>query len=593
MSKPASLEHRAWRPGDGRPAWRQRVSAYVGTVAAGRYRLDHVLAMGGMGAVFRAEHIQLKRQVALKLICAEAEGFALLAARMQREALVGAHLAHDHIAEAFDFGELDDGSRFLVSELVPGRTLRDLVKEGPMRPERAVRFARQLALALGHCHAHGVIHRDLKPSNVMVNESAPDVVKLIDFGLAHVPVSEVTNHGDRSAPDEAPEEHLTEAGIVFGTIAYMAPETALGMSAVDARSDLYALGVMLYEMLSGKHPFDAVDPMDLFVQHRFTEPPAFALRAPEVPVAPALQAVVMRLLSKRPADRQQTAAELLADLDRPDLLDLHSAPRVPLPSSISPVTVLPDLVQDAKPVPRRSLRRHAVAAASVIGMLGLGVCVSSARAPEPSWAVAASASVGPRPAPCADPTVDHRAAEQSAALESFRSDGAAGRSRAAAQSLAALLDRHGQGALRDSKDRHLAARVALRAAMSEMPGSVALYDALATKAGSEGVDVLYEIVEGYGGTAAADLAWARLVRADVRAKASPAASVAISLREASCKSKPELFDRAGREGDERAARILDLLRSSRCVQRRGECCYHGNAALKRAVASIEQRSAID
>lgn len=587
MSKPATLGQRAWR---------HTVGAYVGTVAAGRYRLDHILALGGMGAVFRAEHIQLKRQVALKLICAEAEGFTLLAARMQREALVGAHLAHDHIAEAFDFGELDDGSRFLVSELVPGRTLRDIVKQGPLGAERAVGIARQLASALGHCHAHGVIHRDLKPSNVMVTEGPTDTVKLIDFGLARVPVAEVTNHGDRSGAEEAPEENLTEAGIVFGTIAYMAPETALGMSAVDARSDLYALGVMLYEMLSGKHPFDAADPMDLFIQHRFTEPPAFAVRAPEVTVAPALQAIVMRLLSKRPADRHQTAAALLAELDRADLLQPHPATNVPLPSSISPLTIHPGLVQSMTPAlpPRRSSRRHALALASVTAMLGLGVFLSSARAPEPPWAVAAAAQIDPRPVPCADPPADlHRAAEQSAALDRFRADGAAGRSRAAAQSLAKLLEERGPVALRDGKDRRLAARVALRAAMSELPGAVALYDALATRAGSDGVDVLYEIVEGYGGTVAADLAWARLVRADVRRQASPAAAVAIALREASCKTKDELFDRAGREGDERAARTLDLLRSTRCDPRRGECCYHGNASLKRAVASIEQRSAVD
>src|SRR5260221_9189929 len=263
----------------------------LGDVISERYRVTQLLATGGTSTVYLAQHVHMLKQVAIKVLDAKAEKLPELVARFQREAIAGAHLQHANIASAADFGQLADGSYFLVLEYVSGQPLSELIEKGPVAPNRAVAIARQIAQGLGAAHDVGVIHRDVKPNNVMLVGDQNDLVKIIDFGFAQVRLSKMPNIATPLDEPRHPEKALTSVGVVLGTVAYMAPEAALGMLAVDARSDLYALGLVLYELLSGKHPFDGTEPVQLFLQQRTLPPPAIATRSPGVSVPPALQAL--------------------------------------------------------------------------------------------------------------------------------------------------------------------------------------------------------------------------------------------------------------------------------------------------------------
>ncbi|WP_438025838.1 protein kinase domain-containing protein [Sorangium sp. So ce233] len=300
-------------------AAKQRAASYLGRVISRRYRIDEVIAMGGMGAVYRGEHVHMHKRVAIKILHPDTERLPELVERFEREAIAGAHIQHRNVATATDFGEAEDGSFFLVLEYVRGTTLHEIIRRGAMPAPRAVLIARQLAAALDATHAMNIVHRDLKPRNVMVVEPQGDLVKLIDFGLAKVSVDELRRSAASPESVRAPESlpaRLTTAGVIFGTIAYLAPESALGMDFVDGRSDLYALGLIFYEMLAGKHPFLAKDPVELFNQQRSAPVPAIAEHSPGVVVPPAIEAIVRRLLEKQPRARFETAAELLAALDQ-------------------------------------------------------------------------------------------------------------------------------------------------------------------------------------------------------------------------------------------------------------------------------------
>ena len=323
-----------------------RAEDLVGKTIAGRYRVDDLVAMGGIGAVYRAHHLLLQKRVAIKILRPDTEGLDQLVIRFEREAIAGAHIVHPNVAAATDFGHLDDGSCFLVLEYVGGETLHSIVRRGRVPVPRAIRIARQIASALSAAHGMGIIHRDVKAGNVMVLEEQNDLVKLIDFGLAKVPVAQVVapEAERRSAPPSGgrwptrdslePASSLTAVGMVFGTVAYLAPEAALGMTKIDARSDLYALGIILYEMLVGRRPFASEEPAALFSQQRFRPPPTFAEAAPGVALPAPLEALVMRLLAKDPEERFASATDLITALDA---LDLGAAAEdLPAPSRLTP-----------------------------------------------------------------------------------------------------------------------------------------------------------------------------------------------------------------------------------------------------------------
>jgi len=279
-------------------------TAEAGQIIADRYRLVRMLGEGAMGAVFLAEHVHMRKRFALKLLLPEAMASPEIVARFEREAIAAANIGHPGVCAATDFGRLSDGSFFLVLEYVDGRSLRSVIGDGAMPPARALDVARQVLSALAAAHDKGVVHRDIKPENVMLATSptGQDVVKVLDFGIAKV---------DANTLGEGQGTNLTRMGAIYGTPTYMAPEQAMGRR-IDHRVDLYAVGVMLHEMIAGAPPFDGNSIMVL-AAHVNTPPPALTSPRGDVLSEDARQ-FVARLLAKvadeRPADARAAIAEL-------------------------------------------------------------------------------------------------------------------------------------------------------------------------------------------------------------------------------------------------------------------------------------------
>ncbi len=294
-----------------------------GVTLEGRYRVEKRLGEGAMGAVFLVEHIQLRKRYALKVLLPESVASPEIIARFEREAIAAGNIDHPNVAKATDFGRLADGSFFLVLEYVGGQSLRTLLEnEGGLEHRRAVGLARQVLAALHAAHSKGVIHRDIKPENVMLTHTSSaggagasgsypalgseiEIAKVLDFGIAKV-TEELT-----PASEAAAAQPLTRMGAMYGTPAYMSPEQAMG-EAIDVRADLYATGVMLYEMLAGRPPFDG-EPLEVVMHHLHDPPPP--LVSPRGPIDPAIHAVVDRLLQKDRTARYATAQEALDALD--------------------------------------------------------------------------------------------------------------------------------------------------------------------------------------------------------------------------------------------------------------------------------------
>ncbi|HWO10422.1 MAG TPA: protein kinase [Polyangiaceae bacterium] len=271
----------------------------IGQVLGGRYRVTSLLGEGGMGAVYRAEHTELKKPVALKVLNQEMASHREAAKRFEREAMVSAQIQHPNVVSATDSGRLPDGSLYLVLEYIAGHSLRQLLeREKQLPPTRALWIGAQIADALGAAHREGVVHRDLKPGNVMLlAEDQPETVKVLDFGLARV---------NGESPSEG--EPLTRTGSVFGTPEYMSPEQARG-EVVDHRADLYALGVILYELLSGKQPFVAPELVAILIKHIQEPPPPLPADVPE-PIARYVMSLLDKDPNRRPSDARQVAKSL-------------------------------------------------------------------------------------------------------------------------------------------------------------------------------------------------------------------------------------------------------------------------------------------
>ncbi|MEZ4403629.1 MAG: protein kinase [Kofleriaceae bacterium] len=269
----------------------------------GSHRITAEISHGGMGIVYRAEHVLLGRAAAVKVLLPQYSFARDVVARFFNEAKITSSLRHPNIVEVYDFGHLPDGQAYIVMEFVAGEALSQRLARGPMHDGEVIELGRQIAGALAAAHDGGVIHRDLKPDNVILVADAERPTgwrpKLLDFGIAKL-------------ADAGPGGSHTSTGAILGTPSYMSPEQCRGAGAVDARSDLYALGCILYQAVAGQPPFVGDGAGDLIAAHLVATPTPLGQRAH---VDPTLAGLVMALLAKRPDERPPTARAVIEVLD--------------------------------------------------------------------------------------------------------------------------------------------------------------------------------------------------------------------------------------------------------------------------------------
>ncbi|HEY6876627.1 MAG TPA: serine/threonine-protein kinase, partial [Polyangiales bacterium] len=340
----------------------------MGTIVGGKYRLSRALGEGAMGSVWAAEHQVLGREVAIKFMRASIEDARTAAARFAAEAKAVALVKHRFVVDVFDFGVTESGDSYMVQELLTGRPLSDLLTEGPAwRLRDAVQFMMDCLSGLSAVHARGIIHRDLKPENIFViPEAEGSVPKLLDFGIsksedarAHVP--------RRPSLREPGRGRLTAFGATLGTPAYMSPEQLRNLSTLDARADLYSLGVVFYEWLAGHCPYASNSNFAELVQQ--IESRSMRLLEEVRPdVGPELCAVVTRALDPEPGQRYGSALEMRAALAQTLALLPHAMTRVQRPQQAPvglPPVRLPPMSLPRPKVPPVPPARVAIAPLSV------------------------------------------------------------------------------------------------------------------------------------------------------------------------------------------------------------------------------------
>jgi serine/threonine protein kinase len=282
------------------------VDRLIGQIFDGKYRLDERIGGGGMGTVYRATHLLIDRPVAVKVLSQRFVGDETAQQRFRREARAAGRMQHPNAVTVTDFGATGDGYLYIVMELLEGRTLRELLAhEGPLDPARAVSIMRQTSAAVGAAHDAGLIHRDLKPANIFIEQrpNTPAVVKVLDFGVAKFAVEE---HEDDDY------QTLTQIGAIIGTPRYMSPEQCSGAGHLSPASDVYSLGIILYEMLAGAVPFNADTPLAIALRHVSETPRALHEVVPSLPSQ--LSEIAARALAKNPADRFADANEFRREL---------------------------------------------------------------------------------------------------------------------------------------------------------------------------------------------------------------------------------------------------------------------------------------
>jgi serine/threonine protein kinase len=347
-----------------------------GEVVGGKYRLTRFLAAGGMGSVYEAQHTVVKRRVAVKFLRADLAVERASLSRFQREAQAAGALESEHIAAALDFGIAGDGSPFIVMEYLVGESLSSLLeREGRLAPGRAADLVAQACRGVETAHASGIVHRDLKPHNLFVSrrEDGTDLVKILDFGVAKL-----------EAEDQG--AGTTRTGTVLGTPAYMSPEQARGDKVIDHRSDVYSLGAILYELLSGDKPHPGDSPNAILYHIATHAPVPLSGVVPDLPQG--LVETIERAIAREPSDRQPSAAALAEELRAFAVREVHPAPKLepssPVASEGSQPTLLasgqaPSLAVSAVDTARPSApgkRRSALATAIGWGAVGAAVAVA-------------------------------------------------------------------------------------------------------------------------------------------------------------------------------------------------------------------------
>jgi serine/threonine-protein kinase len=599
----------------------------VGQVVAGRYRVESLLGEGGMGSVYRAEHVQLQKSVALKVLHPEMTARPEAVRRFEREALASARIQHPHVVNATDFGKLEDGSFFLVLEYVSGKSLRRLVEErGALPPAHALALAIQIAEALAAAHQAGIVHRDLKPENVMLLEPNDGIgfVKVLDFGIAKFSSGKAG-------------EALTRHGAIFGTPEYMAPEQARG-DKVDERADVYALGVILYELLSGAVPFRAPELVTVLLKQINDKPPALPRSVPR-----ALSDYVMTLLAKdvdaRPPsalDAGKSLRALQSSVPAPDATSSPSssvrtafstqpalaqrlASQIRATALLGVSTVLPAggkvLGRASALVARGSLRlwhelkvdrrvRHVALAALALPLV-LAMLLGSPRRDDAATGVLPGLL---SPAPKKDETIEQARSGDEQALAALAAREPGERSKEAWLALCGGYAKRGEtaqafevatAALSALPDlaREPALVSVVRDAADDAKTRDAALELAAQKLGASGGDVLFDVWSSTNGKTPATRGAKKLLdEAAVRAGASRALILALTLRETrGCDALSRLLPRVAEEGDERCLKPLTRLRSkSGCgILQLGDCytCLRGNDALESAIREVGRRPA--
>ena len=338
-------------PSDG-SALEKDPDSLVGTTLAGKYRIDARLNEGGMGTVYRGTHVLMDKTVAVKVLRPSLAADEKIVARFSREARAASRISHPNALSVTDFGEDESGHVFLVMEYLSGKTLKQVIRDdGPLPLARVVDIARQVGDALHAAHEQGVVHRDLKSDNIMLLDTMTgDHAKVLDFGIAKI-----------NEPDGAVDTNLTAPNLVIGTPQYMSPQQCSQDSEIDARSDIYSFGVILYEMLVGHVPFSGDSPTMVMMKHLQEPVPSVLEERNDLPAAVAR--VVARAMAKLPSNRYQNVAELVEDLTIASGMTIHrlapvdttAGPRV-APDDPDEVTVVRARVESpaaSPPPPRR------------------------------------------------------------------------------------------------------------------------------------------------------------------------------------------------------------------------------------------------
>jgi len=279
----------------------------IGTTVAGRYKVIKQLGEGGMGQVYLAEHTAIEKRIALKVLRAEYAHKGEIVTRFQQEAISASRIKHPNVLDVFDFGQLDNGCFYLAMEFLDGNDLADeLQRARTLTPPRALPIAMQICRALSAAHAKGVVHRDMKPENVFLQRTADgeEIVKIVDFGIAQLKPS-----NEEAAAQASQHRRLTRTGMIFGTPEYMAPEQASGKHA-DLRCDVYAVGIIMYELFTGSVPFTGETFLGVLSKHLNEVPPPMRSVYPDLSLSAELENVVLRALVKDPAHRYQSMNEL-------------------------------------------------------------------------------------------------------------------------------------------------------------------------------------------------------------------------------------------------------------------------------------------
>ena len=279
----------------------------IGATLLGRYTILRKIGQGGMGVVYEATHMLIGKRVAVKVLLDKYARKELIVARLEQEARLASAIGHEHIIDITDFGQTDDGRTFVVMEFLEGESLGEiLASEGPLPEARILAITIQVASALGAAHAKGIVHRDVKPENIFVlRRKDKDFVKVVDFGISKWLRS--SDSGDDDSP------RLTQTGMVLGTPLYMSPEQARGDEELDHRIDLYALGVIMYELATGRVPFTGANYLSIIAQVLNEEPKRPRAIRPEL--SDEFEAIILKSIDKERARRYQSTDELLVDLN--------------------------------------------------------------------------------------------------------------------------------------------------------------------------------------------------------------------------------------------------------------------------------------